>query len=90
MSITCPDDCKQDRDEAKTDITGLWKISISPIAQRIVVYLIGVLFASVAFTFMYSVTTYATKEDLKETKVDLKHEIEQGFKMLELKLAKGK
>jgi len=87
---TCPEECKTDRTKITDRIDNLFKISISPRAQQIVVYLIGILFASITFIFIFSVTTYATKEDLKETKIDLKAEIQNGFNMLELKLSKNK
>ncbi len=86
--LTCPTECKEERDRHEKSIIDLFNISISPRAQQIVVYLIGLLFLVYAGSWVYNVSTFATKDDLREVKVDLKEDIAQGFKLIKAELSK--
>ena len=88
--MVCPKECEDDRHNLKENIKDLFKLSIPAWARGLLLTMIGVLFILYGGQWLYNVSTFATKEDLKEVKIDLKHEISQGFAMLELKLAKGK
>lgn len=64
----CPEDCKQDRAQAKVNIDKLFGLSIPSWARALIISSILVLFSMVAGNAMYCAATYATKSELQEVK----------------------
>jgi hypothetical protein len=94
---TCPKECEDDRANMKTQLTenkksirDLFILAIPAWVRGLFIAVIGILFLLYGGQWLYNVSTFATKEDLREVKIDLKEEIVQGFELMQAKLEKGK
>lgn len=81
--MSCPTDCHE-------NIQRLFSLSWPAWTRAVLVSLIGVLFGSVAFVYMNGTAVYATKEDLKESRAELKTELRDLNAKLDILLQRGK
>jgi len=89
----CPPECQQDRKTFRTNIKELYDMSIPKWIRGVLVTVLGVLFVCIAFLFVYSVSTYFTKEEAKALKfnvqADLTAQITKGFEEVKEAIKNG-
>jgi len=87
--MVCPEACKEDRKKLNDHVDKLFEVSISPTLRAITITLIGMCFMGLAGSFVYAVSTYATKEDLREQRM-VQSETLSLLKAIDRRLSKGK
>ena len=82
-SESCPADCKQDRENFRSDVRELFGRTVprwisAPMVGLMITSIIA-LYALYGSQWVYSSQTYATKTEVKDLKVDLKEQMNKGF-----------
>lgn len=90
--MSCPKECEEDRERMREDIKQLRQESMPIWIRTLLIASIVSLFGMVAGSWAYAAKTYASKEELAQTKQDIKDEIRSGYKEILVKLdsMKGK
>ena len=73
--MSCPPECHE-------NIQALYRMSWPGWTRAILISLLGCIFVFAAWVYDSGVKTYATKEDVKEIKVELKQDMKEVKEML--------
>ena len=81
--MTCPTECQE-------HIQRLYACSWPAWTRAILISLIGVIFATVAWMYSNEMQSFATKEEVREVRQELRQELKDANAKLDLLLTRGK